>query len=33
MGGEIEKRVNEIKQDAAMKAKITLAITKIIEEL
>jgi len=32
IGGEIEKRVNELRQNAATRAKITLAIDKIMEE-
>ena len=31
-GGELEKRVNELKANAATRAKITLAIDKIISE-
>lgn len=33
MGGEIEKRVNELKSDPTTRAKITLAIQKVIDEL
>jgi len=33
MGGELESRVNELKQNPETRAKITLAISKIIEEL
>ena len=33
IGGEIEKRVNELKQNPETRAKITLAITKIMEDL
>ena len=32
MGGELEKKVNELKQDATTRAKITLAINKVIED-
>jgi len=32
IGGELEKRVNELKQDATTRAKITLAIDKVIKE-
>lgn len=33
MGGEIEKRVNEMKSDPIARAKITLALDKIISEI
>ena len=33
MGGELEKKVNELKQDVTTRAKITLAINKIIEDI
>jgi division protein CdvB (Snf7/Vps24/ESCRT-III family) len=33
MGGELEKRVNELKANPQTKAKITLAISSIIDEL
>jgi len=33
MGGELEKQVNELKQNPQTKAKITLAISDIIENL
>jgi len=33
MGGELEKKVNELKQDATTRAKITLAINKVMEEV
>ena len=33
MGGELEKKVNELKQDATTRAKITLAINKVIEDV
>ena len=33
MGGELEKQVNELKQNPQTRAKITLAITQIVEEL
>jgi hypothetical protein len=33
MGGELEKQVNELKQNPQSRAKITLAIDKVIEEL
>ena len=32
MGGELEKRVNELKQNPETRAKITLAISKIVED-
>ena len=33
MGGELESRVNELKQNPQTRAKITLAISSIIEDL
>lgn len=33
MGGELESRVNELKQNPETRAKITLAISQIIKEL
>lgn len=33
MGGELESRVNELKQNPETRAKITLAISQIIREL
>lgn len=33
MGGELEKQVNELKQNPQTRAKITLAISQIVEEL
>jgi len=33
MGGDLEKKVNELKQNPETRAKITLAISRIIEEL
>jgi hypothetical protein len=33
MGGELEKRVNELKQNAETRAKITLAVSGVIDEL
>ena len=33
MGGELEKRVNELKQNPETRAKITLAVGNIIKEL
>jgi len=33
MGGEIEKKVNELKRDAKTRAKITLAIDGVINEV
>lgn len=33
MGGELEKQVNELKQNPQTRAKITLAISKIVDEL
>jgi len=33
LSGELEKRVNELKQNPQTRAKITLAINEIIEEL
>jgi len=33
MGGELEKQVNELKQNPQTRAKITLAINEIIESL
>ena len=33
MGGEIEKRVNELKQNPETRAKITLALTKVVNEI
>jgi hypothetical protein len=33
MGGELEKQVNNLKQNPQTRAQITLAISKIIEEL
>jgi len=32
MGGELEKQVNELKQNPVTRAKITTAINKVIEE-
>ncbi len=32
LGGELEKRVNSLKQDPTTRAKITVAISNIIEE-
>ena len=33
MGGELEKKVNELKQDPTTRAKITLALNKIMEDV
>jgi hypothetical protein len=33
MGGELEKKVNELKQDATSRARITLAVHKVIEDI
>jgi len=33
MGGELEKKVNELKQDATTRAKITLAINKVMDDV
>ena len=33
MGGDVETRVNELKQNPETRAKITLAISRIVEEL
>lgn len=33
MGGELEKQVNQLKQNPETRAKITLAISKVIDEL
>lgn len=33
MGGELEKQVNELKQNPQTRAKITLAISQIVEDL
>lgn len=33
MGGELEKRVNELRQNPETRAKITLSISKIIEDM
>jgi len=33
MGGELEKKVNELKQDATARAKITLALNKLMEDI
>lgn len=33
MEGEIEKRVNDIRSNPEMRAKITLAITNVIKEV
>lgn len=33
MGGELEKQVNELKQNPQTRARITLAISQIIEEV
>ena len=32
IGGELEKKVNKLKQDVTTRAKITLAINRVIEE-
>lgn len=33
MSGELEKKVNELKQDPTTRAKITLAINKVMEDV
>lgn len=33
MGGELEKKINELKQDPTTRAKITLALNKMIEDV